>query len=523
MTRTEEENHRVMQSDMHKGSQSSFFEAEIEHILNEDDEVTMITIEDERKQKSNENNNDDDDDDDDDDVINEEDIENDHDTDDTKYDSETMATTNNMRSNSSNLKNKSENAIDNNSNNNYLNNFTTTSSSSVIESLHEQIDVLTNTNLKLTVQSHNLLEDLEHFQKKEIKLNENISLYNHEYENLNLMLQRKVRKIHSTEEEVNHIKEKLIFLQNENEILTKKISDMSSITNDTKLKINNLKEKYSILLEDHESYKSSCLDEMADLRNEIDQFKQSVVTDIVDQSGSIEPKMMNEKIHQFKKDSAIVKETHLLDENIILQHQINSIVESRKMKVMLDLFKIGNNVAIDYNNQSEETNFSLPDHIKDSNIPETLEKELKLGDKKSHINSRQIKQLHEGPLSNRLPGDFSPTLGRTRLTPIINSGPRTNANVNTNSTNIPSVNGNATTNNNNSNNKNRRSFYSSISGGQLPGTRIGSNGALPGMRKTSNERDTPPLASSEKFNRTPSETINPFTNRASKQLERRKR
>ena len=318
----------------------------------------------------------------------------------------------------------------------------------------------------------------------------------------------------STEEEVNHAKEKLIFLQNENKTLNNTISDISSVANDRKSKINNLKEKYDILLDTHENYKSLCLDEMNDLRNEIEQFNQSVVSHYSNQSESIEPKIINEKIHQFKKDSIILKETNLLDENTILEHQINTIAESQKMKFMLDLFKVGINVATLYNNQSEETKFSLPDHIKDSNIAEALDKELKSRDKKSHFNPHQLKQLHESPLSNRSPGDFSPTLGRTRLTPIMKSSSRTNSIANSNPMSSPG---------NSNNNKNRRSFYSSMSGGQLPGTRIGSNSTLPGMRKTSKEKNTFPLASSERTNRSPSETINPFTNRASKQLEQRNR
>ena len=495
--------HKVMQSDMHKGSQSSFFEAEIEHILKEDEEeadeeneITMITTLDEDKKTNSRI------------TVEENDQEND---DDTKCDSEISGSNNHSK----------EPSLGNNIN---------TSSSSVIESLHEKIDSLTNTNLKLTVQSHNLLEDLEHSQKKEIKLNENISLYNHEYENLNLMLQRKVRKIHSTEEEVNHVRDKLSTLEEQNKELSDKINNMSSATNDTRVEIDSLREKYSLLMDTNESYKNSRLDEIKDLQNEIKQLRDSLISkfNINDDShsnGSDKTKQVDTLIHQYKQDVNTIKEMNSFNEQSFLQHQITSTIESRKMKAMVNLYKVGINVATNYiNDETQDTNYSIPDDILKSEVATALENELKLKDTKKNFMSYQNIRNHsyESPyLPNKSPYGSTPPLGRTRLTPVMNSSPRNNLS--------PTM-GTPVSNNNNSNinagNKNRRSFYSSsINTAQLPGTRIGSNNTLPGVRMASNERETPspPLASSERINGMSSDTINPFTNKASKQFERRKR
>lgn len=80
------------------------------------------------------------------------------------------------------------------------------SSTRAIESLHQRIDSLTNTNLQLTIQSNSLLEKLENAQQRELKLLESTSSLKHENENLGSMLNRKTRKLKDVEEELYQIK-----------------------------------------------------------------------------------------------------------------------------------------------------------------------------------------------------------------------------------------------------------------------------------------------------------------------------
>ena len=291
-------------------------------------------------------------------------------------------------------------------------------------------------------------------------------------------------------------------------------------------------------MDSNENYKNSRLDEIKDLQNEIEQLRDSLIStfnigsdshmDDVDKA-----KQLDSLIHQYKKDLQAVKEMNSFDEQSFLQHQITSTIESRKMKSMINLYKVGIKVANNYiNDETQDTNYSIPENIFKSEVASTLENELKQKDTKKNFMSYQNirNQTFDTPfLPNKSPHGSTPPLGRTKLTPVMNSSPRNNLS--------PTLGTSPSNSNNVAGNKNRRSFYSSSintsqlpgtrigSNNTLPGTRIGSNNVLPGVRMVSNERETPspPLASSEKINRVPSDTINPFTNKASKQFERRKR
>nr|4LL7_A Chain A, SWI5-dependent HO expression protein 3 [Saccharomyces cerevisiae S288C]4LL7_B Chain B, SWI5-dependent HO expression protein 3 [Saccharomyces cerevisiae S288C]4LL7_C Chain C, SWI5-dependent HO expression protein 3 [Saccharomyces cerevisiae S288C]4LL7_D Chain D, SWI5-dependent HO expression protein 3 [Saccharomyces cerevisiae S288C]4LL7_E Chain E, SWI5-dependent HO expression protein 3 [Saccharomyces cerevisiae S288C]4LL7_F Chain F, SWI5-dependent HO expression protein 3 [Saccharomyc len=78
-------------------------------------------------------------------------------------------------------------------------------SSRVIESLHDQIDMLTKTNLQLTTQSQNLLSKLELAQSKESKLLENLNLLKNENENLNSIFERKNKKLKELEKDYSEL------------------------------------------------------------------------------------------------------------------------------------------------------------------------------------------------------------------------------------------------------------------------------------------------------------------------------
>ncbi|AET38920.1 She3p Ecym_3434 [Eremothecium cymbalariae DBVPG len=79
-------------------------------------------------------------------------------------------------------------------------------SGKVIETLHQQVDALTSTNLQLTKQSNQLLEKLESYNMKEAKYLETISSLKHENENLNSMLNRKTRRVRDLDTELGQLK-----------------------------------------------------------------------------------------------------------------------------------------------------------------------------------------------------------------------------------------------------------------------------------------------------------------------------
>ena len=462
-------------SEEHKGSQSSFFEAEIEHILNEEDEITMTTVNDDKE----EHNNDD-------------------------YGKSESDTTAVSAMSSASKSPEADNAL---------------SSSTIIESLHQKVDILTSTNLKLTVQSHNLLEDLENCQKKEVKLNENISLYNHEHENLNLMLQRRVRKIHSTEEEFKHITGKLENLRAEKATLAKDISEYSNSTEAKTNKISELKDKYHMLLDSHEEYRSSCLDEIQELRQKIEVLRNSMLNTVLDVSATTpeQKKDIGGKLHHFKVDASEIANTNILDDQTILKNQISHAIEVNMMKPTLDLYKVAGNVSTTYAADPENEKFKLPEEIQNSTAANALDNELKLRDRKTHFVSYQSRGPSDSPLSTRSPlMDVSPNFSRATL-----KSPGANPYLST-SPNMNSSTSASNSSNNTPNMKNRRSFYSSTSI-QLPGTRVGSSGTLPGMRKTSSDKNIPPLATSEKNVRNPKESSPLPGTRSSKPTNRRNR
>ena len=466
----------IMQSEKHKGSQGSFFEAEIEQILNDEDDVTMTTVGDDKDEH----------------------IHDDY----GKGESDTTAVSG---MSSASKSPEADNVL---------------SSSTIIESLHQKVDVLTSTNLKLTIQSHNLLEDLENGQKKEFKLNENISLYNHEHENLNLMLQRRVRKIHSTEEEFRHVTEKLENLKTEKATLVKNISEFSNSTDTKTNKIAELKDKYHVLLDSHEEYRSSCMDEIQELRRKIKLLKDSMLANALDVSANTpeQKKEIGGKLHHFKADVSEILTTNILDDQSILNNQVHHSIEFNMMKPMLNLYKVTESVSKKYAANPENDKFKLPEDIQNSTTSTTLDNELKLRERKSHFASHVSRGPNDSPLTARSPTtEFSPNLSRTRLkSPIVNPYLSTSPNIN-------SAISNNSSSNTTPNIKNRRSFYSSSSI-QLPGTRVGSSGILPGMRNTSsNDKNVPPLATSEKSTRTSKESSPLPTPRGNNLTERKNR
>lgn len=131
----------------------------------------------------------------------------------------------------------------------------TTSSTRVIESLHEQMDTLTSTNLQLTVQSKNLLEKLDAAQQKESKLLENSASLKHENENLVSMLNRKTRRLKDVEEELVKYKESQNSLIQEKTALQEKWENSSSEEKILRQQMEMIRAQYDALVDSHRYYK----------------------------------------------------------------------------------------------------------------------------------------------------------------------------------------------------------------------------------------------------------------------------
>lgn len=130
------------------------------------------------------------------------------------------------------------------------------SSTRVIESLHDQVDTLTSTNLQLTVQSKNLLDKLDGAQQKESKLLENSASLKHENENLVSMLNRKTRRLKDVEEELARYKENHSSLEEEKLALQRKWESSSSEEATLKQQMEMVQAQYDTLVDSHQYYKS---------------------------------------------------------------------------------------------------------------------------------------------------------------------------------------------------------------------------------------------------------------------------
>lgn len=147
------------------------------------------------------------------------------------------------------------------------------SSTRVIESLHDQIDTLTSTNLQLTVQSKNLLDKLDAAQQKESKLLENSASLKHENENLVSMLNRKTRRLKDVEEELIKYKESQSSLIEEKTALQKKWENSSSEEMVLRQQMEMVRAQYDALMDSHRYYKSHYGSQISTLNEQLENLK----------------------------------------------------------------------------------------------------------------------------------------------------------------------------------------------------------------------------------------------------------
>ncbi|CAI4055524.1 hypothetical protein SKDZ_02G2380 [Saccharomyces kudriavzevii ZP591] len=143
------------------------------------------------------------------------------------------------------------------------------SSSKVIESLHDQIDMLTKANLQLTRQSQNLLGKLELAQSKESKLLENLNLLKNENENFNSIFERKNKKLKELEKDFSELSSNYNEQKEKMAELNKVARDSSAIENSCSEKLQNMEVNYNSLLESQNFYRDHYSDEISKLNEKI--------------------------------------------------------------------------------------------------------------------------------------------------------------------------------------------------------------------------------------------------------------
>ncbi|QLQ78841.1 hypothetical protein HG537_0B01890 [Torulaspora globosa] len=172
------------------------------------------------------------------------------------------------------------------------------SSTRVIESLHEQIDTLTSTNLQLTVQSNNLLGRLESAQVREAKLLETTASLKHENENITSMLNRKSRKLKDLEEEFSQLEQKYHSLLEDKTALEDRVRDTCEKEVKLKQEIDMVKAQYDALVDSQDYYRKYYASELDTLRGQLDSLKQEQKRHL--EQSKAEEALLDTKLSEFE-------------------------------------------------------------------------------------------------------------------------------------------------------------------------------------------------------------------------------
>ena len=148
------------------------------------------------------------------------------------------------------------------------------SSTKVIESLQEQVDTLTNTNLQLTLQSHGLLNKLEDAQEKESKLIEILGSLKDENNKLNNMLQTESERLKDLEKELVDLKEKYGTVVADNGKLKKEFDSFGAIETTLNDEFEMVTAQYNSIVRSQETFKEYYSGKIAGLKDEVESLKQ---------------------------------------------------------------------------------------------------------------------------------------------------------------------------------------------------------------------------------------------------------
>lgn len=312
------------------------------------------------------------------------------------------------------------------------------SSTRVIESLHEQIDSLTSTNLQLTIQSNNLLGRLEAAQQREAKLLETTASLKHENENVASMLNRKSRKLKDLEEDYAKLEQKYNSLLEDKTALEDRVRDTSEKEGKLKQEMEMVKAQYDALVDSQDYYRKHYSSELDALRGQLESLKQEQKRHL--EQSKEEEVLLDTKLSEFETKYENLK--GLEDARCMhLENKCNDIVSQLDLSSWVSLYE-----------ESKKMLLKCA-HEMNTKIPEDLERTMQdLSMESLQLTSQQ---------RNVSPG-LSLKMAKVR------SGRPTSPNVNTFS-NAPHA--------------KRSSFYGGAK--QIPQSAAGS---LPGLKRSSSRR-----------------------------------
>ncbi|GAV48427.1 hypothetical protein ZYGR_0I07240 [Zygosaccharomyces rouxii] len=227
-------------------------------------------------------------------------------------------------------------------------------STRVIESLHDQVDTLTSTNLQLTVQSKNLLDKLDTAQQKESKMLENSASLKHENENLVSMLNRKTRRLKDVEEELASYKKNHDSLEEEKTALQKKWESSSSEEATLRQQMEMVQAQYDALVDSHQYYKSHYSSQISTLSEQLENLKleQRNYTQRV----SDEANTFNAKLLEFDSKHANLQQA---EETRVkyLESKYDSLTQQLDLPSWVQLYRESKNMVLEF---AEKMKLKIP-------------------------------------------------------------------------------------------------------------------------------------------------------------------
>lgn len=210
------------------------------------------------------------------------------------------------------------------------NNENTTNSSRVIDSLHEQVDTLTETNLELTKQSHNLLNKLENVQINETRLMEDLALLKNDNNVVNNELMNSTVRLKQLEEQLSELKlqyneeinlklslEKQVqsFKRNENEQLQDEVMTRQS--------------QYDTLLQSQQLYKEIYTKKINDMTEQLERIK-SLYSGDMDEKNNNDTDESSILVTKLKEMEILSQEYDQMDKDLI------KYIQEDKLKTLID-------------------------------------------------------------------------------------------------------------------------------------------------------------------------------------------
>lgn len=196
-------------------------------------------------------------------------------------------------------------------------------SSRVIDSLRDQVDTLTETNLELTKQSHSLLNKLETVQINETDLMEDLSHLKNANELVNSELSYSTTKLKQLEEQLVELK-----LQYNDEIKRKLALEREIKTVNNTSGVDSLRDEvlmrqsqYNTLLDNHQSYKEMYTTKINEMTEKLDKLKAACIT--VDETNTNNNNIKNDDDdddifgERLREMEALSQEYNAIDKNFI--------------------------------------------------------------------------------------------------------------------------------------------------------------------------------------------------------------